>query len=65
MSSTKNKKSAKFQGDMLSFCGFIQVCVFTTNHHLNWYGFFGGAHDQCQQVVLFGGKLRQQCPQSV
>ena len=30
----KNKKSVKFQGDMLNFCDFIQVFVFTTNHHL-------------------------------
>ena len=30
----KSKKSAKFQGDMLNFCDFIQVYVFTTNHHL-------------------------------
>ena len=25
----------KFQGDMLNFCDFIQVYVFTTNRHLN------------------------------
>ena len=31
----KNKKSVKFQGDMVIFCDFIQVYVFTTNHHLN------------------------------
>ena len=31
----KNKKSVKFQGDMLNFNDFIQVFVFTTNHHLN------------------------------
>ena len=31
----KNKKSVKFQGDMLNFCDFIQVFVFTTNRHLN------------------------------
>ena len=30
----KNKKSVKFQGDMLNFCDFIQVFVFTPNHHL-------------------------------
>ena len=30
----KNKKSVKFQGDMLNFCDFIQVFVFTRNHHL-------------------------------
>ena len=27
-------KPVKFQGDMLIFCDFIQVFVFTTNHHL-------------------------------
>ena len=31
----KNKKSLKFQGNVLIFCDFIQVYVFTTNHHLN------------------------------
>ena len=30
----KNKKSVKFQGDLLNYCGFIQVFVFTKNHHL-------------------------------
>ena len=30
----KNKKSVKFQGDVLNFCDFIQVFVFTRNHHL-------------------------------
>ena len=35
MENNKNKKSVKFQGDMLNFCDFIQVYVFTTNHHLN------------------------------
>ena len=35
MENNKNKKSVKFQGDMLNFCGFIQVFVFTRNHHLN------------------------------
>ena len=39
----KNKKSVKFQGDMLNYCDFIQVFVFTTNHHLKkwtlrWFG---------------------------
>ena len=34
MENNKNKKSVKFQGDMLIFCDFIQVFVFTTNHHL-------------------------------
>ena len=35
MENNKNKKSVKFQGDMLNFCDFIQVFVFTTDHHLN------------------------------
>ena len=34
MENNKNKKSVKFQGDMLKFCDFIQVFVFTRNHHL-------------------------------
>ena len=34
MENNKNKRSVKFQGDMLNFCDFIQVFVFTTNHHL-------------------------------
>ena len=37
MENNKNKKSVKFQGDMLNFYDFIQVFVFTTNHHLNQY----------------------------
>ena len=35
MENNKNKKSVKFQGVMLNFYDFIQVFVFTTNHHLN------------------------------
>ena len=34
MENNKNKKSVKFQGDTLNFCDFIQVFVFTPNHHL-------------------------------
>ena len=34
MENNKNKKSVKFQGDMLNFCDFTQVFVFTRNHHL-------------------------------
>ena len=34
MENNKNKKSVKFQGDRLNFCDFIQVFVFTRNHHL-------------------------------
>ena len=36
METNKNKKSVKFQGDMLNFYDFIQVFVFTTNHHLKY-----------------------------
>ena len=35
MENNKNKKYVKFQEDMLNFYDFIQVFVFTTNHHLN------------------------------
>ena len=35
MENNKNKKSVKYQVDMLNFYDFIQVFVFTTNHHLN------------------------------
>ena len=38
MENNKNKKSVKFQGDMLNFCDFIQIFVFTTNHHLKLLG---------------------------
>ena len=38
MEINKNKKSVKFQGDMLNFCDFIQVFVFTRNHHLKLGG---------------------------
>ena len=34
----KNKKSVKFQEDILNFCDLIQVFVFTTTHHLNRLG---------------------------
>ena len=49
----KTKKSVKFRGDMLFFCDFIQVYVFTTNHHLKppviyYWPFQGGS-----PVVIF------------
>ena len=44
MENNKNKKSVKFQGDMLNFCDFIQVCVFTRNHHLKSTTFFKEMH---------------------
>ena len=34
MENNQNKKSVKFQGRMFHFCDFIQVFVFTRNHHL-------------------------------
>ena len=37
MENNKNKKSVKFQGDVLNFCDFIQVFVFTTYHHLKCF----------------------------
>ena len=43
MEINKNKKSVKFQGDMLNFYNFIQVFVFTTNHHLKHREWSGGA----------------------
>ena len=52
MENNKNKKSVKFQGDMLNFCDFIQVFVFTTNHHLNVkYGLFNGAQGEVVDIV--------------
>ena len=44
MENNKNKKSVKFQGDMLNFCDFIQVFVFTRNHHLNMQKFSKGQY---------------------
>ena len=38
MENNKNKKSLKFQIDTLNFYDFIQVFVFTRNHHLNSNG---------------------------
>ena len=55
MKNNKNKKSVKFQGDMLNFCDFIQVFVFTTNHHLNQQ-FYKGVVCVCVWVcVCVGG----------
>ena len=51
MENNKNKKSVKFQGDMLNFCDFIQVFVFTTNHHLNSKCSFLGYSRQNQTKI--------------
>ena len=34
MENNKTKKSVKFHGDLLNYCDFIQVFVFTSYHHL-------------------------------
>ena len=64
MENNKNKKSVKFQGDMLNFCDFIQVFVFTRNHHLK--SMFSPDHSadifMAQYWVVwfrFNGLLRQ------
>ena len=43
----KNKKSVKFQGDMLNYCDFIQVFVFTSYHHLKLKNVFQ------TQIILY------------
>ena len=56
MENNKNKKSVKFQGDMLNFCDFIQVFVFTTNHHLKAASnFIGGSPKVALLFWFFGG----------
>ena len=47
MENNKNKKSVKFQRDLLNYCDFIQVFVFTSYHHLKKLV-------QCILRVLFG-----------
>ena len=69
MENNKNKKSVKFQGDMLNFYGFIQVFVFTTNHHLKEHSciiFFKidalvkeGSHLKVFPIFSSGGHLFQ------
>ena len=43
----KNKKAVNFKGDMLFFCDFILVFVFTTNHH-----FKALEHYQYSEIVI-------------
>ena len=50
MENNKNKKSVKFQGDVLNFCDFIQVFVFTRNHHLN---------DACSHLLIHAQLFRE------
>ena len=47
----KNKKSVKFQGDTFDFYDFIQVFVFTSNHHLNWWISFAPEFQCCYFCV--------------
>ena len=56
MEDNKNKKSVKFQGDMLNFCDFIQVFVVTPNHHLKlqWlFAFLLGKIDSVLACITF------------
>ena len=46
----------KFQGDMLNFCDFIQVFVFTRNHHLKY------CLIQCWFTSIFYFKLSYDVP---
>ena len=49
----KNKMSVIFQGDMVIFCDFIQVFVFTTNCHLNWGNHIIVDELQIRRIVQF------------
>ena len=55
MENNKNKKSVKFQRDMLNFCDFIQVFVFTRNHHLkdNFKAIIGRNFDPQYYILSF------------
>ena len=48
-------KSVKFQGDMLNFCDFIQVFVFTRNHHLKQPPFRVPLDCNIVQMILYYG----------
>ena len=52
MENNKNKKSVKFQGDMLNFYDFIQVFVFTTNHHLKCYNDYCIGSEQVSNLAV-------------
>ena len=55
MENNKNKKSVKFQGDMLIFYDFIQVFVFTTNHHLNLFQKWVSVFKRVKAGIPFSG----------
>ena len=61
MENNKNKKSVKFQGDMLNFYDFIQVFVFTTNHHLNLGSscFYEAGDDKSKIYHLTTGQVKE------
>ena len=50
MENNKNKKSVKFPGDMLNYCDFIQVFVFTSYHHLKLLA-VGHSADSCLDYI--------------
>ena len=52
MENNENKKSVKFQGDMLNFCDFIQDFVFTPNHHLKYQNLSVCVH-ACSESIIF------------
>ena len=52
MENNKNKKSVKFQGDTLNFCDFIQVFVFTRNHHLKPDFSFENESTKCTVIAV-------------
>ena len=53
MENNKNKKSVKFQGDMLNVYDFIQVFVFTTNHHLNAARLSVSPSEKNENLIVF------------
>ena len=65
MENNKKKKSVKFQGDMLNFCDFIQVFVFTTNHHLKGISIFGPGDHIVQRSGTVGAVLDEGHPGSI
>ena len=44
---------------MLNFCGFIQVCVFTTNHHLKYT-----TNQQFCHSILYGPRAYNPGPRA-
>ena len=61
MENNKNKKSVKFQGDMLNFCDFIQAFVFTRNHHLNLNSFLSKKYPEIPNPHIVGSGISRYC----